>query len=311
MQKVAPTDEPDLAGFRYVAKKKPSRKQQQRQRTAAAAQDPRLELKNRYQSRSCQLEQSRFFSDFREALLSRLKFQGDSTCGGDRVRDPTQGSLCRQLANDASMLADLDLPRVERIKMLGIGTLSHNPSLFQCHFGLRLVELLNVPLTQVVTADPMYTALDRDFLQSDLGLKVLSADEAAEHDPTLKTLLFLPHVPKSVTEAALRVFWTRQHMSNLVILGNDIRRYPETYPHAKLERESPCLLAASRWAKVTPLTSSTFEHNNVFNDLAFHTFGQFGEALPRIAFDEHDIEKEHFETNQDDVRRCEIKASER
>lgn len=306
---IAPTDDPDLAGFRYVAKKKPSRRQLQRQkqRHADGSVDAGSALKASYALRAGQLEQSAFFLEFRRVFLERLS---PAASGGNAQDSAPAGQVDTKLDSPPLKLEDrlnvrscVGLRRVECVKMLGIGTLTHKPSLFQCRFGLMLSDALEVPRSAVLTADPMYTEVDRHFLQQELGLSVVSAEEAAMHDPTRPTLLFLPHVPKSVTEAALRAFWSPECLDNLVILGNDIRRYPETYPQVKLQRESPCLLEATAWAEVLPLSSGSFEHNNVFNDLALHTFGRFGDTLPDVAFDEHDIEQEHFEINKDEVEK--------
>ena len=43
-----------------------------------------------------------------------------------------------------------------------------------------------------------------------------------------------------------------------------------------------------------------FEYNNVFNDLSFQWFDTT-KQLPQIAFQHCEIEKEHFEINQDDI----------
>lgn len=68
-----------------------------------------------------------------------------------------------------------------------------------------------------------------------------------------------------------------------------------------MRRESPCLLAASTLIK-SIILPQTFEHNNVFNDLAVQWFER-DVRLPDLKLGEgHEIEEESFETNQDEVQ---------
>ncbi|BFZ53120.1 hypothetical protein PYCC9005_000143 [Savitreella phatthalungensis] len=257
----APTDSPELQGFKYVSRKKVSRRQAQRD--ARTAKDPLAQLHVRYNTQ--------------RALLLEHKYV-------DRV------------------IELLDTAHIDRVglhfRLLGIGILANAPSVTQLAFAVLLGEALGLPMSEVRASDPMFREVDRDFLTS-LGVQVVTIAEGEVFDTHHNTLLFLPHVPKSVTERALRTFWDKDILHRLTIIGNDIRRYPDTYPHTRLQKESPCLLAAAAWADVHPLPND-LPANNVFNDLAVHRFAT-ADPLPQIDFDAHKIEQEHFETNADDA----------
>ena len=113
-----------------------------------------------------------------------------------------------------SMVMALELPKVKNMQMLGIGTLTHNPSLSQLVLGLELASFLDV--TEIETYDPMYTAADKELLKS-LDVSV--------NEPTNYTLVFAPHVPKSLYERILQARYP--DYSGLILLGNDLRHYPE------------------------------------------------------------------------------------
>ena len=106
--------------------------------------------------------------------------------------------------------------------VLGLGTLSHRPSMFQLSLGLEIAKVLGV---EIVASDPMFTGKDNAFLSS-LGIKVEKLD-ITSIGTDAKTLIYAPHVPKSVYEVILRTFW--HDLSNLVILGNNLRHYKDMY----------------------------------------------------------------------------------
>ena len=45
---------------------------------------------------------------------------------------------------------------------------------------------------------------------------------------------------------------------------------------------------------------TNFPHNNVFNDLAFQWFPSDA-VIPKVEFSRKQVEKEHFEINQDEL----------
>lgn len=207
-----PTSDPDLFGFTYVRKKK-----KKKNRTLNLSRDKKGEssgmstplyapeettlaqVQERYLQRSTLLHKSQFLRDFRVSFGALLESTGST------------------------------FPRPTALKMLGIGTLTHNPSLTQLSFGLALASMLEIPLAQVSTSDPMYTATDEAFLTTTLGLKVQTVQEGNGHHDAgeVTTMVFAPHVPKSVYEATLRAYWSVSAMGHLVLLGNNLRHYPD------------------------------------------------------------------------------------
>lgn len=113
---------------------------------------------------------------------------------------------------------DLQFPDVQRIVVLGLGTLRHSPSLFQLSLGLELRDRIGC---SIIASDPMFTASDRAFLEKH-EIKVKELD-IATMDTDVKTLVYAPHVPKSVYEVVLRTFW--KTLDNLVLLGNNLAHY--------------------------------------------------------------------------------------
>ncbi|CCG83446.1 SRR1 family protein [Taphrina deformans PYCC 5710] len=276
-----PTTDPDLGGFTYVKKKSRSRPTAGKKNKKVSGQTSSShyeqttttvsQIKEKYESRKAILLDSQFFRDFSALFKDFLAASEDA--------------------------------RPRKLKLLGIGTLSHNPSLTQLAFGLELATMLDIPHGEVQTSDPMYTATDTGFLRDHLGVSVVSVALGNAHTVTDRTMVFAPHVPKSVYEATLRTYWTANQLHHLTLLGNDLRHYPEIYSDGRLRRESPAILALAQGNILNVLqVPGNFEYNNVFNDLAVQ-WVQATAEVPNLDFEGHVIETEKFEMNQDDVGR--------
>lgn len=271
-----PTVEPELAGFTYSKKKsrKPQSKKAKSKRSAKSSQqtlsaESSVEtVREKYNLRKAVLLKSDFFKDF-QAVFSDLL--ASSTC-----------------------------PRPKTLKMLGIGTLSHNPSLTQLAFGLELAKILDIPSASIKTSDPMYTETDRTFL-AELEISVEPIEIGNQDDVDCgNVMIFAPHVPKSVYETLLRTYWHKDHFSKLLLLGNNLKHYPDIYSNEKMRTESPAILEVGELLDVIALPGN-FEYNNVFNDLAIQWLRQDWD-LPDIDFGNCPVEKEHFEINQDEIK---------
>lgn len=199
-----PTSDPDLVGFTYIKRKsrtpKLHKSKSKRNATkqcpgAYSSEDGTIEqLREKYATRCALLRSSEFFKDFQSVF--------------------------------SDLLEHSRFPRPKTLKMLGIGTLTHNPSLTQLAFGLELANKLDISLGLVRTSDPMYTRLDSTFL-TELGLVVDSVEEGNQHNSSEWTLVFAPHVPKSVYEALLRAYWHKDQIQRLVLIGNNLIHYPD------------------------------------------------------------------------------------
>jgi hypothetical protein len=145
----------------------------------------------------------------------------------------------------------------------------------------------------------MYTEQDKKLLNQ-LGFTTVTVEQGTVRKAADEaTLIYAPHAPKSVYETLLRGYWTTGSCRHIILLGNDLKHYPDIYSNKRLEAESPCILLAGPLLSQASLPSN-FEHNNVFNDLAFQWFKAGTEVEP-ITFENHAIEKENFEINKDDI----------
>ncbi|KAK3805118.1 MAG: hypothetical protein J3Q66DRAFT_360976 [Benniella sp.] len=108
----------------------------------------------------------------------------------------------------------------------GIGSVeSSRNSQFQLALGICLKEILQIPGTMSIF-DPVMTGFDMQLAER-LGFNVLKANDQAKQVLHARTLLYMPHCPKGLYSHVLESNWSREHLDNLVILGNRFTMYDE------------------------------------------------------------------------------------
>ncbi|KAG0037075.1 sensitivity to red-light reduced protein [Podila clonocystis] len=190
--------------------------------------------------------------------------------------------------SDNADASSQDSGQIMDIICYGIGSIeSSRNSQFQLALGLCLKDVLKISGT-ISIFDPIMTAFDQQLAEK-LGLEVIKVNDQAKQALQRRTLMYMPHCPKGLYSHVLESNWSREHLDNLVILGNRFTMYDENPLFKHYAKQAPFILPALSIAKVTPLPATKFEDNTVFNDLAFHRFPP-QHSVPEV--DLHDREED-------------------
>ncbi|KAL9938417.1 hypothetical protein V8E36_003040 [Tilletia maclaganii] len=211
-----------------------------------------------------------------ETFLARQSIFEDP----DLVKDVHE-RLAKMLAPSATQTAADTPPRVpNRILCLGIGNVKSGavPQL-QLGFLLLLRDYLATKLDgfcHVEAYDPVFTDDDRELLQA-LGVDVLDDNQRGEYAAlTEPTLVYMPHVGRSLTERLLRTNWSESGLSNLYLCSNDLDVYVTNLPAKKLGSESPCISRIAPHLRQEEVPQLPEGHPQTMpgalNDLAFQHF---------------------------------------
>ena len=118
--------------------------------------------------------------------------------------------------------------------------------------------------------DPAFNSVDVAVLQ-ELGVEVLSADEARNHVSAEPTLFYMPHCGGSLYEEVVCAHEQAGTLESVLILGNNLLRVVEG------NRTRRCKLAAVLRecpAQVWELPGEGYEVLGAFNDVDLHSFGE-------------------------------------
>jgi len=174
-------------------------------------------------------------------------------------------------------LSKLDLIGVGTAVCLGIGNFSDSvQARFQFALLRGLAEKLGVAFDRVTIFDPQLTQSEVEFAQS-LGFTDASRSAADNLEGRYKaadkrTLVFMPHCPKQLTNNLLYANWNPQCLKNLVIICNSFERLSVSQPERILREQGATLILKARpFCTEVPLENS-FRLSDVFNDLSVHAF---------------------------------------
>ncbi|KAI9145248.1 hypothetical protein BKA69DRAFT_1050253 [Paraphysoderma sedebokerense] len=168
--------------------------------------------------------------------------------------------------------------RITIIVSFGIGSIaSSNISKFQFAFLLLIAELFEVNNSNIHIFDPVFTPLDRDFIES-LKLKILPENKKGRSPVDTPTLFFMPHCPKALYNNLVVSNWTRESLEKIVIIGNSFESCFTRSTRASLEQSFPALLEL---VQSTDDNSSTTKTSKVAGKSSGGTFRHFVEyGLP-------------------------------
>jgi len=165
----------------------------------------------------------------------------------------------------------------QELVCLGIGNFSDS---IQARFQLALLHNLagnlNVDRDRVTIFDPHLTESEVDFAASFLGYvgtsRSLKDNCEGRYKATARTLVFMPHCPKQLTNNLLYANWTPQQLRHLVIFCNSFDRLAISQPERILREQGATLIL-----KVAPIckeipVENDFRLTDVFNDLSVHSF---------------------------------------
>uniref|UniRef100_A0A0K2TYN8 AGAP005113PAlike [Tribolium castaneum] n=2 Tax=Lepeophtheirus salmonis TaxID=72036 RepID=A0A0K2TYN8_LEPSM len=169
-----------------------------------------------------------------------------------------------------SFLGNKVVSDIHSLVCFGLGTfLTKNPisnsSKVQLLFLLSLKSDLGIETSLV--SDPIFFKSEIRFLQ-DSGLTVLKENIEGKFKVKEKTLFFLPHCPKQLTNNLLWSNW--KDLDNIIIISNSFSCICDFSTDKELNSVY-YLKKASNFVKET-LIENNYQDLTIFNDLSFHTF---------------------------------------
>lgn len=189
------------------------------------------------------------------------------------VIDIEASELYKELCASVSSLGKID-----KIRCYGLGHIGECVTArYQLGLLLSLTNLLGISKSQVMLFDPIFFEEEVEIL-SLLGFAVLSTNSECKdrvvRDKTMsKTLFFLPHCPKQMTNNLLWANWNPDYLPSCVLLCNSLESVVERTTEKVLNEEAVFIktVVKKKIVTETPL-SNNFKYSDVFNDLSLHTF---------------------------------------
>lgn len=163
------------------------------------------------------------------------------------------------------------LPSITKIVCFGIGQIRHcSTSRYQLAYILALKQHLQVESIQF--HEPLLSEHDKDLLNSlNCDLVSKNIEGKLEINPAETTLVFLPHCPKQLINNFLWKNWSASALRQIVLISNSFQAVVQQTPPSCLDQDAGYINRIERYTTEFSLRNS-FEHRNVFNDIAIHFF---------------------------------------
>lgn len=118
--------------------------------------------------------------------------------------------------------------------------------------------------------DPKFTDTERANL-TEIGCDSINQNEEAKRNLLPGTLVYLPHCPKQLLNNLLWANWDKVILASCVIISNSIDQTVTSASDRILNKEAYYLRKISPYV-LEKKFSDDFIYNDVFNDMALHTF---------------------------------------
>jgi len=167
--------------------------------------------------------------------------------------------------------------QIVNIHSYGLGQLSASIARYQTAFILLIKQYLSIPDEKNFVFDPIFNSDEKTVLK-DLGFTVLEENTSCKIRLQHKTLVFLPHCPKELTNNLLFANLKNQQqrgtsVSNLVLVSNSISSVLTRTPAKEIADCALILQLATDSGIVKESNiNNNFKYNDIFNDLSLHTF---------------------------------------
>ena len=178
----------------------------------------------------------------------------------------------------------------------GLGKISSCPiARYQFSLLLLMTSDLNVGPIKCHVYDPVFNDTDKELVVIN-GFSLIPFNEEGCRPVDSPTIFYMPHCGKLLYDNVLRANWSCNRLSKVIIIGNKFNHYRERIVRSQLEREAPCIDRVLRYMTERALPTC-FRHNDVFNDLAIHSFTvpadvcqEYWNDVPHAVIDPNDSE---------------------
>eukprot|EP00090_Calanus_glacialis_P007313 TRINITY_DN15756_c0_g1_i3.p1 TRINITY_DN15756_c0_g1~~TRINITY_DN15756_c0_g1_i3.p1 ORF type:complete len:261 (-),score=64.58 TRINITY_DN15756_c0_g1_i3:44-826(-) len=172
----------------------------------------------------------------------------------------------------SSSLKNLDI-KCEALWCFGLGHLGDCiTARFQFALLILLRNVLGLNNDKVFLCDPIFYEEEIEIIKT-YNFNVATENIECMLECSVPTFLFLPHCPKQLSNNLLFSNWSPNNLQNLVIFSNSFNNIVERTSTKMLAQNASYIVDVLDNDLVTeiPVTNS-FKFNDVFNDLAIHTF---------------------------------------
>ncbi|XP_041349563.1 2-(3-amino-3-carboxypropyl)histidine synthase subunit 1-like isoform X2 [Gigantopelta aegis] len=183
--------------------------------------------------------------------------------------------VCNLLKKTSPTLSQQGCESVCHIQFVSYG-IGHFSSCIIARYQLCLIlavrEQLEIPESCCFVYDPVFTAVEKQALEK-LNFNIISQNEEGKRPCTSPTLVFMPHCGKALYNNLLFENWEPTQLVNLILIGNSFTSMVDRTPERLLKKTGSYIL------RIQPHTTESqipgnFAHDQVFNDLAVHTFNE-------------------------------------
>lgn len=186
--------------------------------------------------------------------------------------------------------------KVNEVICLGIGRIS------ECSIAKHQLAFINIvqrrlEIQLVSFFDPVLSSGEKEVLER-LNHKVLSDNKEGKYIANHKTLFYLPHCPKQITNNLLFANWNNENIQNLLLICNSFKSVIESSPERLLRPNAHYILEINPYVCEEAIENN-FRFTDIFNDFSIHSIssdkleeisGSFWENHPEPHYSEDDLE---------------------
>ncbi|XP_013782894.1 SRR1-like protein [Limulus polyphemus] len=143
-------------------------------------------------------------------------------------------------------------------------------SQYQLALLLGLKAWFNID--NVLLYDPMFSSSEIQLLKK-AGCEIIVKNEEGKRSVKTKTLFYMPHCGKPLYNSVLWANWSPDHLPLVVILGNSFNTMMCNTPVKWLEDSVPYIVKVLPFKQET-MIENDFRINDIFNDIAVHSFNR-------------------------------------
>ena len=189
----------------------------------------------------------------------------------DRIKNAKieleQSDYYKQVIKDVNN--NVNDEEISELYCFGLGHFSDSVTAkFQLCLLLSIAEALNISKSNIFLSDPAFYKVEIEMLKEDFSLNVIEENLECFLECDKKTLIFLPHCPKQMTNNLLFSNWNPSTLPNVILISNSLSNtanglhknisFIQDVVEAKIVQET-CL-------------ENTFKFQDIFNDLSLHCF---------------------------------------
>lgn len=157
-----------------------------------------------------------------------------------------------------------------QILCFGLGRFSScSTSRFQLAYILLIKEHFNIKSASF--SDPIFSSQEKLLLES-LNCQVITENLEGKNqiENNDKTIFYLPHCPKQLTNNILWKNWGL-YLKNIILIGNSFDSLISSTPERILKSNAEFILKINPFVKELHLENN-FKYSDIFNDTSIHLF---------------------------------------